>query len=152
MKINGKKVPTDVMYVITMQNFGFVGQDTLNRMNEIINKYPEWFPWETIYNNLPDEVHTAYLDEKYPNRHEPITYSLKDSGNDLIDAIGIGLYAQINKAKYEEPEQTDKCFAVMMKEFLDMCDNELKEEKKRTAEDKALWDKHYSKYKLEFRQ
>lgn len=57
-------IPSDVMWVWGMQLVKYVGYETYQKIQEIIAKYPEYFPEETSYNNnfsrIPQENHDAF--------------------------------------------------------------------------------------------
>jgi len=78
----------------------YVGMSQLNRLNEIIAKYPEYFPWETKYRETPKEVHEAFRKEAYPSIYEerPIEFT---------GGIGGGIMDQIKKASVA-PSENEK--------------------------------------------
>jgi len=129
-------IPNEVFWAqIVINTSQGVGIDTYEEVEKIIAKYPEYFPWETKYNSIPKEVHIAYLDEKYPDRNKPIVCI-----ND-----GRGIYQQINENPFEYRQYTFKEII----EFLTDWDKNIVTKKEQA---KKLWDKHYKKYNLEFRE
>lgn len=136
--ISPKDIPNEVLWVLTLPRC--VGSDTYRRVEEIIAKYPEYFPWETKYNSIPKEVHQAYIKEKYPDRDKPIS-------------CGEGLIAEMRKSevKYYN-DYLGKSFQELWDDLLNMEQQIRVKEAERYKKDKKLWDKHYKKYKLEFRE
>jgi len=122
----------------------YVGMSQLNRLNEIIAKYPEYFPWETKYRETPKEVHEAFRKEAYPSIYEerPIEFT---------GGIGGGIMDQIKKSTYthppKEPFNLVKAFEEAMNKQIEEERNQAKEE----ARVKAIWDKHYKPYNIEYR-
>lgn len=135
--IDVEKIPDEVMWVL-MVSSGFVGRSTYDKCQEIISRYPEYFPWEHKYKSIPKEVHEAYLDEVNPLRHEPIV--ILEGGLHLRDQIRKE-YISINKTV------TQKDFEDMFNEMAKMEQERIEKRKK----EKALWDKHYKIYGLEYK-
>lgn len=118
-----------------------VGIDQHNKIREIQKKYPEWFPWETKYDSIPQEVHEAYKREAYPYLYEAIDVGAFDKKNDWP-----------TEAYVCDPDSFT--FESMMKSISDMHKRQNEEDRKRKqqkAKDRKLWNKHYSKYGLEYR-
>lgn len=132
-------VPSEVQWACIILNTSHgVGLETYERLEQIVAKYPEYFPWEDKYNSIPKEVHQAYIKEKYPDMDKPIVCT--NSGEGIMSAINKDVFVYKQKTA-EEIMQWFKDLAAMVKE-----DND-KEEK-----EKQLWDKHYSKYGLKYRK
>ena len=138
MKIKTSEIPEEVLYVVAMQQVGFVGSETYSKIQEIIGKYPEYFPWEHKYSKVPTEVHEAYrkeeraiYDEVYPR--------------EKIDREG-GILAQLSKqVKYGD---------IPTMSFEDFVKNEERIKSKKDELEtrlKRAWSNHYGKYKLEYR-
>jgi hypothetical protein len=71
-----KNIPNEVIEVWAYQmSKRPVGTETYKRLQDIINKYPEHFPQEHIYNSIPNEVHIKYREETVPD--EP-TFTLTE--------------------------------------------------------------------------
>lgn len=120
-----------------------VGTDQHNKIREIQKKYPEWFPWETEYDKIPQEVHEAYKREAYPY---------------LYEAIDVGAFAEDKKdtPPTEWETQTYEPFTYeSFTKFVEEMYNNMNEKEHKIKEGKAkakkLWDKHYKKYGLEYR-
>ena len=131
--MNLQNIPDEVLWVLTLPRY--VGSDTYKKAEEIIAKYPEYFPWETKYNSIPKEVHQAYIKEKYPDKDEPIV------------CTG-GISQMIKDDSFVYKQLTSDEILQYFKDWDKLLESDL--EIKR--EDKKLWDKHYKKYNLEFRE
>lgn len=130
-------MPLEVQEVIAYSYVKYVGRETMERINTIIDKYPEWFPWEHKYKSIPKEVHDAYYKEKYPNPD--------------FKPLVKGIYEQMK----EQPRETTFTINSLREIFNRLFDDDnekalLRQYKKQ--QDKELWDKHYSKYNLEYRE
>ena len=135
--MNLQNIPDEVLWVLTLPRY--VGSDTYKKAEEIIAKYPEYFPWETKYNSIPKEVHQAYIKEKYPDKDEPI-----------VCTGGISQMIKDEPFVYKEytPEGIGEWFKQLEVITRDAKNAAIVQRKK----DKKLWDKHYKKYNLEFRE
>lgn len=130
-----KYIPDEVIRVWYIQEYvKYVGGDVYNECQEIIKKYPEYFKWETTYSNIPKEVHEAYLDERYPDRHKPIERDGKGL-QELIESSKLKNYTSLSVDKISK----------ILDEFIE---SQIKQEEI----EKELWDKHYKKYNLEYRK
>lgn len=131
-------IPNEVLWVLALPRL--VGSDTYKKAEEIIAKYPEYFPWETKYNSIPFEVHKAYNKEKYPDRDKPIP-------------TGEGLIAEMKKSEIKHyNDYLGKSFQEIWDDLLNMEHQIRVKEAKRYKEAKKLWDKHYKKYNLKFKE
>jgi hypothetical protein len=119
-----------------------VGSETIKRMGEIEDKYPEWFPWEHKYKSIPKEVHESYELEK----------SGPDIKIDYSDAPKKGWVDMLESAITVPLEFNLKSFEEMMAEHYKNKEKEHLLKKEQRKKDKALWDKHYKKYGLKFRK
>jgi hypothetical protein len=132
-------MPKEVVEAMCIKMMPLVGKTTMDRYNDITARYPEYFPWEALYKTIPQEVHQAYINEKYP----PIDFSkIKPSK---------GLWYQMNKKSRKKKQLTPTSLTEMFKKLFD---DEAKYKKKREAKRKKakkLWDKYYKPYKLEYR-
>jgi hypothetical protein len=120
-----------------------VGLQTYQRLESTIEKYPDYFPWEYIYNSIPLEVHNNYIKQEkllflsfYPLKE----YALKD---------GEGLYSWL---KRQEPIPIK-----ITKQDLQKLANQVfvtapKIKTEYETEKVKLWNKHYKKYKLKYRE
>lgn len=135
-------VPHDVWEVLAINVVGQpVGMETWNRCNETIKRYPEYFPWEHAYDKIPKEVHEAYDREAHPERYRPWNFESTHGFSGVIPSL--------STAELEpEPQRTIlEMFGLLVKPARENEDRKRAENKK----SKALWDKHYSKYGLEYR-
>lgn len=130
-------IPAEVQEVMVYNHVKYVGRETMERIRTIIDKYPEWFPWEHKYKSIPQEVHDAYHKEKYSKQ------DLKLSG---------GIYERMKEQTYIN---TSFNIDFLNNLFNKLCnydaERELLRQYKR-QKDKELWDKHYSKYNLEYKE
>lgn len=130
--------PSDVLEVWVLQSLNQpVGLSTYERMKATIKKYPEYFPWETLYNSIPDEVHNAYRKEVDPTWGEPIDWekyrNVKESPPIVLKPYEGGDIAKMFDELFEAENKRR--------------DEELAERKRRMK----IWKKHYSKYGLDYR-
>ena len=101
--------------------------------------------WERKYKSIPKEVHEAYLMESQGN----LTYLLLNlhDGVGLIEYVNSNIQANYNpdysKTFKESIEELDRLVAKKMRA-------EKRSENKIRKKRVELWDKHYSKYGLEF--
>jgi hypothetical protein len=113
------EMPMEVKRVFALQGLNQpIGLKRWKEIEEIIEKYPKYFPWETKYNTVPQEVHIAYSEEAY--------------GMSFINQI------KNNDIKEYAP--------ATMEEFLEIGKNH------EPKDFKTIWDKHYSKYGVEYRR
>ena len=87
-----------------------VGMTTYNKIQEVVDKYPQHFEWEHRYKAIPQNVHDAFLKECYPERFEPIKRD--ESINN-----GEGLMAQISKQELVKFSSTQKEWVDMLKDL-----------------------------------
>lgn len=136
------EIPEEVMwYACVYQrsiNFG-VGGETIKRMREIEDKYPDWFVWEHKYRAIPLDVHAAYETEK--------------RGPDVVigDLPEGGWFKMINEAVPVPLEFNFKSFEQMLTDHYDGMRKEYLLKQEQRKKDKSLWDKHYKKYGLKYR-
>lgn len=134
------KIPDEVMWVLTVSGCVPVGRSTFEKCQKIIDKYPKYFPWEHAYKSIPKEVHDAYMAEVNPDWDKPII------SND--NKCGAGVKSEIGKVYYKsDVVLTQKMFEDMIFEHEKMEQERIEERKKQ----KALWDKHYKIYGLEYK-
>lgn len=124
-----------------------VGMDMYNHCQEVINKYPEHFPWEHKYKKVPQEVHDAYQKEAYPEKEELESIGIINCGEGLWSAIQKGQEQyEINKEKNK-----DKTLEQLFQEWEDADNKRINEERLERKRIKTIWDKHYRKYGLEYK-
>lgn len=140
-----KEVPAQVLevwsYGISKQPVGF---DTYTRLKDIIKRHPKFLPWEHKYDSIPQFVHDAYKREAY-------SYEMpkpKDNGEFIGLIPTILAETEIVDRTTEKPTSFAEMFANMFKAERE--ERERKEREKLAR--KKLWDKHYAKYGLEYRE
>lgn len=141
MEADYNNIPSEVMWVATIKYSGIrVSIETYNKMNDIIDKYPQYFQWEHKYNSIPSEVHEAFDRECYPQRYEPIVF----------DSNSEGILAQMNK---QQPINMGEGFNLLelFEKYQENLNKEREAEIAKEKRVKAIWKKHYSKYKLKYR-
>ena len=142
------EIPAEVMEAIAIYTAtgGMVGSKTFERLQEIINKYPKWFPWEHKYKKIPLEVHEAYRKEKYG-------FDISDPGEWRDKEPGKGLMQMIEEnVRIIEVHTNDKSLKTLLEESWDEMERVRLKQIEDEKNDKALWDKHYKKYNLEYRR
>jgi hypothetical protein len=141
--MNLENLPYEVIEVIAYQMAKRpVGLETYNKIKETIDKYPQYFPWEHLYNSIPSEVHARYNAEELS-----LYYSFyPPSGGGMKQGEGIVAYAsRLNEENKNKPTQSlEECIK-------DMFQASVKRKKQYEKEKKKLWDKHYKKYNLKLR-
>lgn len=131
-----KNVPDDVKEVWFIQTYiKRIGCELYTKCQATIVKYPEYFPWETTYKSIPQEVHEAYLDELYPKRHEPLNCS------------GKGLFAQI-----QDLNLTEVTVGNIFEKWDDYYNNQKEKQILIEKRKEDIWNKYYGKYKLKYRK
>jgi hypothetical protein len=132
-------IPPEVREVF-LQDMGrdFTTIRNLERRKAAVLKYPRWFPWETRYNSIPQEVHDAYL---------------KETGfGDVRDTVPTGeglIYLAEKQGEYQLPTFEETKFNI-----LNWIKQKEEAETKARLEEirrKAIWNKHYRKYNLTYR-
>jgi hypothetical protein len=151
-----KEIPSDIQeyFQIMAITGGMMGLDMYRRCQEIIDNNPKWFTWEHKYKSIPNEVHEAYKDEIDPDRHLPLFERFKPNGseegfNGLLPSIMNNpniVHLDFSKEALEKFSLVDA-----MKEMFEQQEDERKRRLEKEKKDKELWDKHYKKYKLEWR-
>lgn len=125
-------VPMEVWDVWAVRISGIsVGFSHYEQMKTIIKKYPKFFPWETKYDSIPKEVHDAYYAEI------TIPVPVEQESGLPVTVLQIA----------EGPANLIEFFKTLFKDEEKRKESQRRELKRR----KSIWDKHYSKYKLEFR-
>lgn len=142
-------MPKDIeeYQTIMMITGGVMGLKMYNRCEEIIDNNPDYFPWEHRYKSIPEGVHKAYLDEKYPERDLPLFGSIENNST-KFDGIIPSIMNNGNNVNFT----INGSIIDMFQELINENCRRRKEDMELDIVDKALWDKHYSKYKLEYRK
>jgi hypothetical protein len=141
-----KGLPEDVKEYFTIMSVtgGTMGIDLYRRCEKIIEDNPEFFPWEHKYKSIPESVHKAYLDEKYPERGSPLVEEKSEAFIGLIPTLKeFGNVTKFNT--------TDTPLDELLGEVFSLQDRSVEEKKERERANKSLWDKHYAKYGLPYR-
>ena len=135
-----KDIPWPVMKVGIYQQQKYVSSDTYKDIQQTIKDYPEYFPWETLYNSIEQSVHDNYLKEEVllSESFYPPSEPFKD--------ISKGIWAHVRSV---EPY-------IHSKEAIDNAMEELfvnkpAKEKEYQKQLRQLWDKHYKQFNLKFR-
>lgn len=130
-------IPNEVLWVWGIRNLGQpIGIDLYNKVQEIIDRFPDHFKWEHTYKSIPQEVHEAYRKERYPD-----LYEFKEEincGKGILE-----LMRESNLTKEKDPNPIETYFKNLEKQKEDVRKEELRI--------KSIWKKHYSKYKLSYR-
>lgn len=141
-EINATDIPAEVLEVwaiqIARQPVGIV---TWERCNEIIKRNLEYFEWDHKYAKIPQSVHDAYKEEAFP----PFDYSKLQNKEEFI-----GLIPRISMLPDPEPQKQLTIKEMLVNLFKG--EQEARERKEAAhLKSKALWDKYYSVYGLEYR-
>lgn len=143
-----KNPPADVIWVIYIAKSGIpVGSGTIQRINEIVDKYPEWFPWEHKYKAIPQSVHDAFEAEAYPQT--PISFTNDDNSKGLfamLDEPSIPTLALDKNKQQTIDEYLWETFKLTAKAM----EQKLKVERIEKNRVRNIWKKHYDKYGLRF--
>ncbi len=136
-----KNIPQEVLIVWAMQRgTKYVGADMYRQIQDTIEKYPEYFPWEHTYSSIPQEVHNKFEEESddlqlsfYPRKESDIK-------------PGEGIYSWLKRQEPVVLKQVD------IEEALDyLFVTAPKIEKQYEIEKIKLWNKHYKKYNLKYK-
>lgn len=137
--VTGSDIPSEVWEAVYIASCGAVGLEMYNRYQEIVKKYPEHFPWETKYNSIPSEVHKAYAIERDGGTFEELIAKAK------ANALENPTFSE-NRIDTSKPFSFRDVFDTMVKNENERREKKIEQEKK----NKTIWDKHYSKYNLEY--
>lgn len=140
--------PPDVFTVMAMNHFGtHVGEELFNWCQEVIAKYPEYFPWETKLKSIPDEVHTAYKAEAFPPLNWESWIGKANQGEGIMAKLEKGIIDM--EAEFEKNK--NKTVAQLFDEICEMSEHQRMKREHARKVAKDIWDKHYKKYGLEYR-
>lgn len=141
-------IPEDVYWVWSIQWCGIpVGLDTWDKADAIIKANPQYFPWETKYNSIPKDVHDAYYKEKNVWMDDLWTQTSYENYTGIMPTI-TKMDEELKEAIHESPKSLSKIFHDLFK----MEDDKRRRRDEEDAKNKALWDKHYKPYGLEYRK
>lgn len=120
------------------------GMKTWEKVNEVVAKYPEHFPWNAAYSKIPKEVHDAFNQECYPE------IWATTSG---CEYNGPGIIEQLNRSYTYDPgllthEVVKDFFEGLTKRENERYAKHVTEQKRI----KKIWNKHYSKYELPYQE
>jgi hypothetical protein len=149
-----QEIPSEVIYVSSLIQSGQpVGTKTYDFIQNTIKKYPQYFPWETKYASIPQEVHDAYRKEVGGSDAETLEDMIKEfeSKSGVIPS-GSGMISQIMNADFSEAKTTNLDFTKAdLEAFINSILESDKEYAKEKEREKEIWDKHYKKYGLKYR-
>jgi hypothetical protein len=120
-----------------------IGMETYKRLQDTIETYPEYFPQETIYKTIPQEVHDKYYEEKKELRLK--FYPRKES--DIQPGEGLWDWARRQEAA---PIKITNLDIKELAEKISVTAPKIK--KQYETEKRKLWNKHYKKYKLRYEE
>ena len=139
--MNLENIPFEVQKVWVYQSLNQpVGLELYKEIESIIKKYPQYFEWEHIYNSIPKEVHSKYSEEKldlYYSFYPPSGKDMKE-GEGLVAYTRIASESNIKKSTLEE-----------ILNYIFVTAPKIKKEYEK--EKRKLWNKHYKRYNLKFR-
>ena len=146
--MNAKQVPFEVQWVWAIRQAQIpVGRESFEKATDIINKYPEYFPWEHKYKTIPQEVHDAFKAECYPEREKPI----EEVSDELVDGVGLRDQLKNRESAGIVPTNfTQKDLEDFFDEMQEAQQKRMEEEKVEENRVRKIWDKHYKKYGLKF--
>lgn len=141
-------IPQDVQWVWAMQWIKHpVGLDTLSKMHAIISAHPIYFPWETKYDSIPKEVHDAYYKEKNEDWNRQFQEKRDGGYKGLIPTL-----VEMSEVSPESTSIPQKSLSEMIADLFKQQEEERKAQDEKNEKDKALWDKYYKPYGLEYRK
>lgn len=123
-------LPNEVIEAMfyTSGHIKYCGSEKYKQIMDTIEKYPQYFPWETLYYSIPEEVHEKYgeklfeLEDKFYPKEEPKPYDSKFNIEQLKEIFN---EVYVNQPKIKREFEVAK---------------------------KKLWNEHYKKYKLKYRE
>lgn len=132
-------IPEEVLWVtaITSPYTGtfYCGLELYKKIEEIIDKYPKYFPQEHIYKNIPQSVKERFELEKYDLYSK---YFIKDGPKN-----GEGIVAYINRINEESLNKPKES-------LVDVVNQRIKSELEYKKELKLLHDKYFKSYGYKF--
>lgn len=150
MSFNYDEVPDEVRRLWMWSMNVYVGMEYIEERKRLVKKYPEWFPWDVKYNSIPEHVHAAYRAEAFP----PMDFSMWNKNLD-DDVSAKGLIPTILEYNPQPVSMDSSKSWIKQLENLFVEENRRQKElynqtEKKFYDDKALWDKHYAPYGLEY--
>lgn len=137
-------IPNEVLKVLALKIYKrCVGLEEYKEIKNTIDKYPQYFKWEHIYKNIPEEFHNKYETEErilFLSFYPPKESNRKE---------GEGIWSWIRR---QEPAPS-KITARDLQEVVEhVFVTAPKIKKEYEAAKIKLWNKHYKKYKLKYRE
>ena len=137
-KNNMEDLPSEVVEGICLSMQRYHGIESYRRFMNIVEKYPNYFPQEyAYYFKVPQEIHDSYrkeqkelFDKFYPPK--------KFAG---------GIWSQIREVQPYKIE-----FSELIKEIAESWGKKAKFDYEFERASKKVWDKHYKKYKIDYRK
>ena len=145
-----QEIPSEVFHVITIIQNGIpIGVKMYDLVLETIKKYPQYFPWETKYASIPQKVHDDYNKEIGNSDMDSLEQMIKEYDSTKENSItGKGILGEILEAVNKEKEKKE-VFNINMYVNSLIQEKEQYEREMKRRED--IWDKHYKKYGLKYR-
>jgi hypothetical protein len=115
----------------------------------MVAKYPDAFPRQTAWNKIPQSVHEAY-NKEYWEVFPPDPLPLLPDGSEPrgIKQMGDAMWHQAELRAQERASKPEPTFAELMNNFHKAIEQGHRVEDQK----KALWNKHYKKYGVEYRK
>ncbi len=133
--MNIEQIPSEVQEVWVWKTIGMCGSETMGRINTIIDKYPEYFPWEHTYKSIPQDVHDSYYEERFGG----------------IVSNGKGLWERLNEKPKKSKKNKEISLTEAIAEMFKSQERQKRREKREYNKKKKLWDKYYKQFGLEYR-
>lgn len=145
-------IPGEVWQVVAIIYAGQpVGTIVYKHCQDVIDKYPEHFPWEHAYKKVPEEVHEAYRKEMGTDM-ESFLRKMPKFDDEVKTGGGIFQAMEEHRKKAQEQYETNlkRPLNEVFKEMWDEMGKREDEARLAVINHKRVWDKHYKKYKLSF--
>jgi len=128
-----------------------VGRKLYDITNEMVDKYPDFFPQETAWRKVPCEVHEAYQKE-YDALFPPEPLPLLPDGTEPMGwkevEVAVRHQAELRAKAREIEPLTKESYQKSLDGFLARIEQDQQDEVRK----RNLWDKHYKKYKVDYRK
>lgn len=125
-----------------------IGMELMNKYDAIVDKYPKWFEWEHKMKAVPQEVHDAYNEEAFGEARRETIKLLED----FTPNTGAGIWNEIQAKIKEEETNPEQDLHTILKSMDDAAAKRRQEQQDERKRLRKIWDKHYSKYNIEFRE
>lgn len=153
-KFTFENMPAEVYWAMFLRFGPPIGVKTYDKYKEVVAKYPKWFPWETKYDSIPKHIHDAYSIEmgfKEQNYYVPGGVNASHYLDDKYIPVGNGLEDQIMAATYVTTDEIKEASLEYLKDFFNDLENNQKKREAEERRSREIWNKYYSKYRLEYR-